>query len=41
MRRSSGESRLPILSMAPGPRFETFVYADQVLGLNLPRGIGR
>jgi len=25
---------------APGPRFETFVYADRVLGLDLPRGIG-
>ena len=28
-------------TMAPGPRFETFVYADRVLGLDLPRGIGR
>jgi len=25
----------------PGPRFETFVYADRVLGLDLPRDIGR
>jgi hypothetical protein len=24
-----------------GPRFETFVYADRVLGLDLPRDIGR
>lgn len=25
----------------PGPRFEAFVYADRVLGLDLPRDIGR
>jgi hypothetical protein len=25
----------------PGPRFEAFVYADRVLGLDLPREIGR
>ena len=25
----------------PGARFETFVYADRVLGLDLPRDIGR
>jgi hypothetical protein len=24
-----------------GARFETFVYADRVLGLDLPRDIGR
>jgi hypothetical protein len=28
-------------TMPPGPRFETFVYADRVLGLDLPRDIGR
>ncbi len=28
-------------TMVPGPRFETFVYADRVLGLDLPRDIGR
>jgi hypothetical protein len=28
-------------TMAPGPRFETFLYADRVLGLDLPRDIGR
>jgi hypothetical protein len=28
-------------TMLPGPRFETFVYADRVLGLDLPRDIGR
>lgn len=28
-------------TVPPGPRFETFVYADRVLGLNLPRDIGR
>jgi hypothetical protein len=28
-------------TMAAGPRFETFVYADRVLGLDLPRDIGR
>jgi len=28
-------------SVRPGPRFETFVYADRVLGLDLPRDIGR
>ena len=28
-------------TVPPGPRFETFVYADRVLGLGLPRDIGR
>jgi len=28
-------------TVPPGPRFETFVYADRVLGLELPRDIGR
>ncbi len=28
-------------SVPPGPRFETFVYADRVLALDLPRDIGR
>jgi hypothetical protein len=28
-------------TLPPGPRFETFVYADRVLGLDLPRDIGR
>jgi len=28
-------------AVPPGPRFETFVYADRVLGLDLPRDIGR
>ena len=28
-------------TVQPGPRFETFVYADRVLGLDLPRDIGR
>jgi hypothetical protein len=28
-------------TLLPGPRFETFLYADRVLGLNLPRDIGR
>jgi hypothetical protein len=28
-------------TVAAGPRFETFVYADRVLGLDLPRDIGR
>lgn len=28
-------------TVPPGPRFETFVYADRVLGLALPRDIGR
>ncbi|HEY6492589.1 MAG TPA: hypothetical protein VIZ43_04900 [Trebonia sp.] len=28
-------------TLPPGPRFETFLYADRVLGLNLPRDIGR
>lgn len=28
-------------TVAPGPRFETFVYAGRVLGLDLPRDIGR
>jgi hypothetical protein len=28
-------------AVPPGPRFETFVYADRVLGLALPRDIGR
>ena len=28
-------------TVRPGPRFETFVYADRVLGLDLPRDIGR
>jgi hypothetical protein len=28
-------------TVPPGPRFETFVYADRVLGLNLPSDIGR
>ena len=28
-------------TVLPGPRFETFVYADRVLGLDLPRDIGR
>jgi len=28
-------------NVPPGPRFETFVYADRVLGLDLPRDIGR
>ena len=28
-------------TVAPGRRFETFVYADRVLGLDLPRDIGR
>jgi hypothetical protein len=28
-------------TMAAGPRFEAFVYADRVLGLDLPRDIGR
>jgi hypothetical protein len=28
-------------TVPPGPRFETFVYADRVLGLNLPGDIGR
>lgn len=28
-------------TVPPGPRFETFVYADRVLGLDLPRDIGR
>ena len=28
-------------TVPPGPRFETFLYADRVLGLNLPRDIGR
>jgi hypothetical protein len=27
-------------TVAHGPRFETFVYADRVLGLDLPRDIG-
>ena len=28
-------------TLPPGPRFETFLYADRVLGLNLPGDIGR
>jgi hypothetical protein len=28
-------------TVPPGPRFETFVYADRVLGLDLPGEIGR
>jgi len=28
-------------TVLPGPRFETFVFADRVLGLDLPRDIGR
>ena len=28
-------------TVPPGPRFETFLYADRVLGLDLPRDIGR
>lgn len=28
-------------TLPPGPRFETFLYADRVLGLELPRDIGR
>jgi hypothetical protein len=28
-------------TVTPGPRFEAFVYADRVLGLDLPRDIGR
>jgi hypothetical protein len=28
-------------TVPPGPRFETFVYADRVLALDLPRDIGR
>jgi hypothetical protein len=28
-------------TVLPGPRFETFVFADRLLGLNLPRDIGR
>ena len=28
-------------TVPPGSRFETFVYADRVLGLDLPRDIGR
>jgi hypothetical protein len=28
-------------AVLPGSRFETFVYADRVLGLDLPRDIGR
>jgi hypothetical protein len=28
-------------TVLPGPQFETFVYADRVLGLDLPRDIGR
>jgi hypothetical protein len=28
-------------TVPPGLRFETFVYADRVLGLDLPRDIGR
>jgi hypothetical protein len=28
-------------TVPPGRRFETFVYADRVLGLDLPRDIGR
>jgi hypothetical protein len=28
-------------TVPPGPRFETFVYADRGLGLDLPRDIGR
>jgi len=28
-------------TVPPGPRFETFVYADRILGLDLPRDIGR
>jgi hypothetical protein len=28
-------------TVPPGPRFEAFVYADRVLGLDLPRDIGR
>jgi hypothetical protein len=28
-------------TVPPGPRFETFLYADRVLGLNLPGDIGR
>jgi hypothetical protein len=28
-------------TVPPGPRFETFVYADRVLGLDLARDIGR
>ncbi len=27
-------------AVLPGPRFETFVYADRVLGLDLPQDIG-
>jgi cysteinyl-tRNA synthetase len=28
-------------SVPAGTKFETFVYADRVLGLDLPRSIGR
>lgn len=28
-------------TVPPGPRFEAFIYADRVLGLDLPRDIGR
>jgi hypothetical protein len=28
-------------TVLPGPRFETFVFADRLLGLNLPQNIGR
>jgi hypothetical protein len=31
----------PDETVPPGPRFEAFVYADRVLGLDLPRDIGR
>lgn len=31
----------PDETVPPGPRFEAFVYADRVLGLELPREIGR
>jgi hypothetical protein len=28
-------------SVPAGARFETFLYADRILGLDLPRDIGR
>ena len=28
-------------TLLPGPRFEAFVYADRVLGVDLPSHIGR
>ena len=36
LRGLAGDETVP-----PGPRFEAFVYADRVLGLDLPRDIGR